>query len=224
MYRSRVSLAITDAAAIAALLPSPPTTAIWSWPRAATGNPSLRQMQPGQATLASASRRAARLVLCRPRESMPGAHRETITTFAAGRRITGKTSARFSGSCCLESLRALRARTSRGPIRSRSKSTAAATSGPARQPRPASSAPATNRTPRLRSKRNRRLAAPPGRRRDRGARWRSEEADAVRWPVGEEGDADDPFVRDRSPEAAVIGGSTVVAHHEVIAGRNLDRG
>src|SRR5207248_6648370 len=78
-------------------------------------------------------------------------------------------------------------------------------------PLPASSAPATKRVPSERSKRNSRRAA------------RLEEPDPVGRPIGEEGDPDDPFVRDRAPEAAVVGRSTVVAHHEVIAGRNHDR-
>src|ERR1700754_1548057 len=109
------------------------------------------------------------------------------------------------------------ARTSPGPIRSRSNSTAAATSGRARQPRPASSAPATNRAPSERSNLNRRRAT----RADRLLVL--DGPDALRRPVREERDADDPFVWDRAPEAAVVGLSTVVAHHEVVAGRNGDR-
>ena len=50
-----------------------------------------------------------------------------------------------------------------------------------------------------------------------------EEADPVGRPVGEEGAADDPARGDWSPEAAVVGFATVVAHHEPVAGRNLDR-
>ena len=97
---------------------------------------------------ASASRSAARLVTCSPRASIPGAQRETIATFAATRRITGYSSARRLRGLLLGVVqRAERARPAPGPSRSRSNSTAAATSGPARQPRPASSAPATNRTP-----------------------------------------------------------------------------
>src|ERR1700751_4508014 len=77
---------MTDAAAIAALLASPSTTARWSCPVAPIRNPSLRQMQPSHATLERASRRAARLVTCSPRASIPGAHRDTIATLAAFRR------------------------------------------------------------------------------------------------------------------------------------------
>src|SRR5437868_4736897 len=58
----------------------------------------------------------------------------------------------------------------------------------------------------------------------RPRRWRrSEEPDAVGRPVGGEGASDDPFLGDRPPEAAVVGGATVVAHHEPMAGRNANR-
>src|SRR4051794_39252002 len=52
----------------------------------------------------------------------------------------------------------------------------------------------------------------------------SEEADSLRRPVGREGLADDPLFGDRSPETAVVRGATVVAHHEVVVGWNLDLG
>src|SRR5436305_14626496 len=52
----------------------------------------------------------------------------------------------------------------------------------------------------------------------------SEESDSVRRPVGEERLADDPRLRDRPPEAAVLGVGAIVAHHEVVAARNRDRG
>ena len=42
-------------------------------------------------------------------------------------------------------------------------------------------------------------------------------------PVGGEGAADDPLLGDGAPEPAVVGLATVVAHHEVVAGRNRDR-
>src|SRR5512133_3753721 len=181
-----------------------------------------------------------------------------------------------------------------------SKRTAAAASGPARHPRPASSAPAIQRTPRPRSNWNRRrpvrrlvrgrrrplgapfaagapstagaigvaaitgaiasgagmgaeattgsaagsvktaitVTAPPADRAGR-ARWLAragaggralaeaaalEEADALGRPVRRERAADDPFARDRAPEAAVVGVATVVAHHEPVVGGNGDRG
>src|SRR4051795_6976361 len=184
-----------------------------------------------------------------------------------------------------------------------SKRTAAAASGPARHPRPASSAPAIQRTPRPRSNWNRRRPVRRlvrGRRRvldppaaagapfapgvavsigvatatgaiasgagmgaeattgsaagsvktaitvtalpaDRAgrARWVAradaggrapeapdalEEADALGRPVGRERATDDPFARDRAPEAAVVGVATVVAHHEPVVRRDGDRG
>ena len=119
-------------------------------------------------------------------------------------------------------------RTDLGRARSRRGRTAraAATSGPARQPRPASSAPATNRTPSdavepEQPAGGRRALAP--RRTAAAPLARLEEADPVRGPVREERDADEPFARDRAPETAVVRIATVVAHHEVVAGRNLDR-
>src|SRR5690242_17292433 len=102
--------------------------------------------------------------------------------------------------------------------------TAAATSGPASEPRPASSAPATKRVPYERSNLKslaawRRLRFTAARERRLGS-WASaagsEDADAVGRPVGEEGLADDPGAWDGSPEAAVVAVPTVVAHHEVV--------
>src|SRR5688500_6299070 len=102
--------------------------------------------------------------------------------------------------------------------------TAAATSGPASDPRPASSQPATKRVPCSRSKRKsfaawrrRRLTAL-----DAGLAP-LEEPDFLGRPVAEEGLADDPVLGDWSPESAVVAGATVVAHHEVMPGRDLDR-
>src|SRR5581483_4267604 len=49
-----------------------------------------------------------------------------------------------------------------------------------------------------------------------------EETDSIRRPVGRKGLTDDPAARNRSPEAAVVAGTTIVAHHEVIVGRDRD--
>src|SRR4051812_40382767 len=49
----------------------------------------------------------------------------------------------------------------------------------------------------------------------------SEDADSLWRPVGEEGLADDPFLWDGSPEAAVVTCPTVVAHHKKVPRRNL---
>src|SRR4029077_875131 len=96
---------------------------------------------------------------------------------------------------------------------------AAATSGPAKHPRPASSAPATNLLCRPRSKANRRRLRASLRRCDFGL----EGAEAVGGPVGGKGLADDPASRYGSPETAVVARPTVVAHHEVVIGWNGDR-
>src|SRR4051794_7277394 len=93
-----------------------------------------------------------------------------------------------------------------------SNKTAAVTSGPARLPRPASSAPAMKRRSKARSKANsfrprgRFLGGP----------------EPFRRPVGEEGSADDPVLLDRAPDAAVGGVPTVVAHHKKLAPRDRD--
>src|SRR6202011_6060860 len=99
-------------------------------------------------------------------------------------------------------------------------------------------APATKRVSRRRSNANslRPLLARRARRRIRAddcalrgpaaadARATSlEDSDAVGRPVGGEGSADDPSCGDGAPEPAVVGFATVVAHHEPVPGRNLDR-
>src|SRR3954452_21145211 len=230
MKRSRETLARIDAAAIAADWASPLMTARCSKPKSGTGKPSVRQMPSGRATRRSASRSAARFVTCRPRSSIPRTHRETTTAFLAVRSTTGYSASRISGVCCLESLSAVRARRWESVNASMSNRTAAATSGPARQPRPASSAPATYRKPSSRSNWKSlrpdrlRLAARTSRLVSRAVPApRLEESDLLGRPVGGEGSADDPFPGNGTPVPAVVGGSTIVAHHEVVIGRNRDR-
>ena len=89
MKRSRVTLAMTEAAAIAALVASPPTTARCSKPVGGTGKPSDRQSEPSQPTRRSVSDSAARLVLCRPRSSIPRTQREVTATRVAARSTRG---------------------------------------------------------------------------------------------------------------------------------------
>src|SRR6185436_15897622 len=48
----------------------------------------------------------------------------------------------------------------------------------------------------------------------------SEETDALGRPVGGEGLPDDPLLGNWSPEPAVVGRATVVAHHEPVPGGN----
>ncbi len=147
MYRSRVTFAMIEAAAIAALVASPSTIARRGWPsRSPSAKPSDRQDRARAARpRSSAARSAAMFVLCSPRVSMLWTLRETTATLAATRRTTGYSSSRASWSCCLESLSARSVADVAPRRRSRSNRTPAATSGPARQPRPASSAPATKR-------------------------------------------------------------------------------
>ena len=81
MKRSRVTLAMIEAAAIAALVASPSTTARCSKPevgdREAVGQAERARHARRRS---SASRSAARFVLCRPRSSIPRTQRETTAT------------------------------------------------------------------------------------------------------------------------------------------------
>ena len=65
---------------------------------------------------------------------MPRTQRDTITERAAARITSGYSSSRISAVCCFESFRRVSARRSESVSRSRSNSTAAATSGPASEP------------------------------------------------------------------------------------------
>ena len=89
MKRSRVTFAITEAAAIAALVASPPTTGRCSKPVGGTGKPSERQRQPSRPTRLSTSDSAARLVLCSPRSSIPRTQRDVTATHVAARSTRG---------------------------------------------------------------------------------------------------------------------------------------
>src|ERR671930_176336 len=143
---------------------------------------------------------------------MPRGQRDTMMALAAALNTSGYSSSRPSSVCCLESFRRDRARRSESVSRSMSKSTAAATSGPARDPRPASSAPAMKRRSKDRSKANRR----------RPLRNELERPDPAWRPVGEERFADDPSLWDGSPVAAIVAFPTVVAHHKKVSRRNRD--
>src|SRR4051812_41335451 len=172
-------------------------------------------MPLGWPTRIRQSRRAARLVTWSPRSSMPRTQREVTATRAAARITSGYRASRCSGSQTLESSRRDSERISRRPSRSRSNSTPAATRGPARLPRPASSAPAMKRRPNERSKTNRRRAV--------RRRFGLEDPDALDGPVREEGLSDEPVFGHGSPEPAVVTRPTIVAHHKKVARRNFDR-
>ena len=105
MKRSRVTFAITDAAAIAALVASPPTTGRCSKPVGGTGKPSERQSSPTRHA-AQRVRSAARFVLCSPRSSIPRTQRDVTATGVAARSTRGYSVSRISSVCCLESLSA----------------------------------------------------------------------------------------------------------------------
>src|SRR5690606_26117016 len=92
---------------------------------------------------------------------------------------------------------------------SRSSNTAAATIGPARQPRPASSAPATRSAPRSRSCRKSGPCL--------------EATDPVRWPVGRKRLADQPLFGQRTPEATAVAVTAGGAHHAEGCVRHGDR-
>src|SRR5919201_1720530 len=143
---------------------------------------------------------------------MPRGQRDTMRALAAARNTSGYSSSRPASVCCFESFRRESARLCESVSRSRSKSTAAATSGPASEPRPASSAPAMKRRSNERSKANRRRPL-------RGALERSDPAGR---PVREEGLADDPFLWDGAPLAAIGALPTIVAHHKKVPRRNGD--
>ncbi len=89
MQRSRVTFAITEAAAIAALVESPWITGRCSSRHSRTGKPSVRQTT-SSTPLATRSRlrpSAPRLVTWSPRESIPRTQR-TVTATRATARIT----------------------------------------------------------------------------------------------------------------------------------------
>jgi hypothetical protein len=151
MNRSRVTLAMMDAAAIAALRPSPPTT--WRCRRAhpGTGKPSVRQTSGSGSSAQSACPSACRFDRCRPRRSISDAGTTHTATWEAHETTASKSSSRRASVWRLESSSMPRGAQRAPRRRSRSRQTAAATSGPASEPRPASSAPATRRAPRPRS-------------------------------------------------------------------------
>ena len=146
--RSRVTLAMIDAAAIDITRPSPPITASQSHGhRSGRGrrrtHASAFRAAPRPRAPAPTARRAG---YCRDR-SAPARRRPPRTDAVA--QISSNSSSRRSAVSRLESSIPF-------GIRFGSSTTAAATTGPASGPRPASSQPATGQTPRLISARSRR--------------------------------------------------------------------
>ena len=146
--RSRVTLAMMEAAAIELTKPSPPITASHSQGSAIRSRPSTNTCfgASGSACTARASAHSeARKILSRSIRA--GEAKATAKDAVA--QIFSNRSSRSSGVSRLESSMPL-------GMRSGSRITAAATTGPASGPRPASSQPATGQTPRLISARSRR--------------------------------------------------------------------
>ena len=142
MIRSRVTLAMTDAAAMHAATRSPFHIARPGTPRPAIGKPSVRTYPGVSSRRANARRIASTLVTCRPRRSTSSGG--TMTTDHATARATtaSYTCSRTRGVSSLES-----ARSGISARRLVASTAAATTSGPAHAPRPASSAPATGARP-----------------------------------------------------------------------------
>ena len=139
---------VIEAAAIEATMPSPPITASQSQGVASLSRPSTKTCFgiSGNACTARASAHSeARRILSRSIR----AGEATATENAAVAQISSNSSSRRSAVSRLESSRPLGTRLG-------SSTTAAATTGPASGPRPASSQPATGQMPRLISARSRR--------------------------------------------------------------------
>ena len=140
---SRDVFARIEAAAIQATDASPRTTALCGTGRDGIGNPSTRTKSGGAPEAARPSR--ARLIArnvagAMPRRSISAAEAEPTPQAAATLRIRGASSSRTSGARTFESSRP---RT----IAPGARATAAANTGPASAPLPASSTPATTQAP-----------------------------------------------------------------------------
>ena len=146
--RSRVTLATIDAAAIEATMPSPPITASQSQPASMRSRPSTktrRGLTGSEATARASAHSDARRILSR---SIRAGGAIATATWARAQMRSYSTSRRSA-------VRRLESSSPRGML-SGSRITAAATTGPASGPRPASSQPATGHTPRLSAERSRR--------------------------------------------------------------------
>src|SRR5215217_6763363 len=165
--RSRVTLASTEAAATQAATRSPFHTARPGRASPGTGKPSVSTYSGAGSSVITARRSASRLVACIPRASSSSTGMDTTDQETARSTTSAYTRSRAAGVSSLES-----ARPGTRPRRPAGSTQAAATSGPAQAPRPASSAPATEANPRRRSERSRSQRRSPSggvARRERGA-------------------------------------------------------
>ncbi len=153
MRRSRTVFAMIDAAATDALRPSPRTRAWCAGASEPSEKPSTKSASARSSSAASDSRKRRRFVRCSPSRSIARLDATRTTMRSASRHSTRARSSRVEGRTSFESFNPDRARRVLGEMRVTSRHTAATTNGPARAPRPASSAPATRWTPRARSKR-----------------------------------------------------------------------
>ena len=144
MRRSRVTLAMMLAAAMLRLRASPPTKALCGTGRPRTWSPSTRAWSGGAGrarTARAMARWVARRMLWRSISSTVARQAAQATPGCVARTV--KIFSRRAAGTFFESVRPSRAK-------SAGRMTAAATTGPARGPRPASSTPATKRNPRAR--------------------------------------------------------------------------
>ena len=145
MMRSRVTLAMMLAAAIESERESPLTKASWGNGNPRTGRPSIRQW-PGAGSSACAARAIARWVARRMlrRSISPQSASATDQRTSPWPVRNSKSASRRDALSFFESSRP-------GQTKPAGRITAAAATGPASGPRPASSIPAIQRTPRPRS-------------------------------------------------------------------------
>ena len=136
MCRSRAVLARMEAAAIAAQRPSPPTNASAAQPRSNTRLPSIRAVTGRSASWSTARRMASPVAWRMFRSAISATVAKAKPKARAVARISASSAARAAAVSALESFRPT-------GIRRGSRITAAAVTGPAQGPRPASSTPQT---------------------------------------------------------------------------------
>ena len=150
MYRSRTTLAITLAAAMDRLRPSPPTIARDGAGNPGTGRPSTSRKSGGGRTRPTARRMARWVAQWMSRRSISStvAHPTPIETSGRPRKRRAHVR-RAAWERRFESVKPRNSSTNHG--RSTGRTTQAANTGPASGPRPASSTPAGRRRPAARA-------------------------------------------------------------------------